>query len=141
MDKYSRANAAFSKFGRDYAILKKDLPIRPSEMAVLNIISRDNEKYTPIMIAEILGVSKPMVATHISVLEEKGYIYKEESLTDKRSFYILLTEKAKKLVADTKISLYKELKNIEDKIGTENFDLLVRITEEVGKYLESKEEI
>lgn len=141
MDKYFRANAAFSKFGRDYANLKKDLPIRPSEMAVLNIISRDDERYTPIMIAEILGVSKPMVATHISVLEEKGYIYKEESLIDKRSFYILLTEKAKKLVADTKISLYKELKNIEDKIGTENFDLLVRITEEVGTYLESKEEI
>lgn len=140
MDKYFNANAIFSKFGRDYANLKKDLPIRPSEMAVLNIISRDNEKYTPVMIAELLGVSKPMVATLISVLEEKSYIKKEESQIDKRSFYILPTKKATLLVNNEKKRLYKELQNIEEKIGTEKFDLLISLTEEVAQYLESKEE-
>lgn len=140
MDKYFKANAVLSKFGRDYNNLKKDLPIRPSEMAVLNIISRDNEKYTPVMIAELLGVSKPMVASHISVLESNGYIEKQESLTDKRSFYIIPTKKATMLVNKAKKTLYKELKNIEEKIGTEKFDLLINITEEIDSYLESKEE-
>lgn len=140
MDKYFKANAVFSKFGRDYANLKKDLPIRPSEMAVLNIISRDNEKYTPVIIAELLGVSKPMVASLISVLEEKEYIKKEESPIDKRSFYILPTKKATMLVNAEKERLYKELQKIEEKIGTEKFDLLISLTEEVGQYLESKEE-
>lgn len=32
MDKYLEANAVFSKFSRDYIELKRDLPIRPSEM-------------------------------------------------------------------------------------------------------------
>lgn len=140
MDKYFNANAIFSKFGRDYANLKKELPIRPSEMAVLNIISRDNEKYTPVMIAELLGVSKPMVASLISVLEAKEYIEKEESLIDKRSFYIIPTNKGTMLVNTEKEKLCKELQNIEKKIGTEKFNLLISLTEEVGKILESREE-
>lgn len=138
MDKYSRANAVFSKFGRDYANLKKDLPIRPSEMAVLNIISRDSEKYTPVMIAKILGVSKSMVASLILVLENNGYIKRHESLIDKRSFYIIPTKKGMDLVNYSKKSLYKELENIEEKIGPEKFDLLIRLTEEVVNYLEEK---
>lgn len=137
MDKYFKANAAFSKFSRDYANLKNDLPIRPSEMAVLNIISRDDEKYTPAIIAKLLGVSKPMVANHISILERKGYIKKQESLTDKRSFYIIPTVKANKLVIKTKRSLDKKLKNIENTIGYEKFDLLISITEEISLYLEA----
>ena len=32
MDKYFAANAVLSIFGKSYAELKKDLPIRPSEM-------------------------------------------------------------------------------------------------------------
>lgn len=35
---YLMANAELSKFSRNYMQLKKSLPIRPSEMGVLNII-------------------------------------------------------------------------------------------------------
>ena len=92
MDKYFNANAIFSIFSRDYMELKKDLPIRPSEMGVLNIITKRKEKFTPVMVADLLGVSKPMIANHISVLEKKDYVYKEFSLDDKRSFFILPTD-------------------------------------------------
>lgn len=34
------------------------------------------DKYTPLMISELLGVSKPMIAAHIQVLLKKGYIDK-----------------------------------------------------------------
>ena len=94
MDKYFEANAVFSLFSRDYMDLKNDLPIRPSEMGVLNIISKDDKRYTPLMVAELLKVSKPMIANHISVLEKKGYITRDFSSDDKRSFYIIPTEKA-----------------------------------------------
>ena len=46
MDKYLKANIIFSKFSRDYVGLKKDLPIRPSEMGVLNIITKNMERLT-----------------------------------------------------------------------------------------------
>lgn len=76
MDKYVETNAVLSKFCKGYMDLKKDLPIRPSEMAVLNIIVQREGKFTPLMIAELLEVLKPMITAHISVLEKKEYIKK-----------------------------------------------------------------
>lgn len=44
--------------------IEKELPIRPSEMGVLNIITEIEGPHTPIMLAELLGVSKPMITAH-----------------------------------------------------------------------------
>lgn len=138
MNKYMNANIAFSKFSRDYIKLKKDLPIRPSEMGVLNIITQRDGLYTPIMISELLGVSKPMIAAHISVLEEKGYIFKDFSSSDKRSFFVMPTEKAKELVAETNARLGEQLKAIENKLSEERFELLVKLIEEAQIVLEQE---
>ena len=138
MDKYFNVNAIFSIFSRDYMELKRDLPIRPSEMGVLNIITKRKEKFTPVMVADLLGVSKPMIANHISVLEKNDYVYKEFSLDDKRSFYILPTDKAKKLVEDEEKKLNRYLKKIEKHLGKDNFDLLVSLVNEANQVLEKK---
>ncbi len=136
MDKYLNANIVFSKFSRNYMALKKDLPIRPSEMGVLNIIVKREGPFTPIAIADLLEVTKPMVANHISVLEKKGYITKEYSQKDKRSFYVIPTEKAKTLVIETETKLNKKLINLEKKLGTKKFDDLIKALEETKTYLE-----
>lgn len=141
MNRYVSANAVFSKFSRDYMELKKDLPIRPSEMGVLNIITRREGLFTPVMIAELLGVSKPMVATHISVLEEKNYIYKDFSSSDKRSFYVMPTDKAIALVNDTEEKLNEKLREIENKLGEDKFNLLIELLEKTQTVLEDKGEI
>ena len=135
MDKYFEANAVFSLFSRDYMELKNDLPIRPSEMGVLNIISKDDKRYTPLMVAEFLKVSKPMIASHISVLEQKGYITKDFSSDDKRSFYIIPTEKAKELVKNEEKKLRSKLKKIEETIGINKFEMLVNTLKEVNEVL------
>ena len=136
MEKYLKANIVFSKFSRDYMKLKKDLPIRPSEMGVLNIITKREGLFTPIMIAELLEVTKPMIASHISVLEKKGYITKKYSETDKRSFYVIPTDKAKKLVAETESKLNTKLINIEKKLGSKRFEELIVALEEAKSLLE-----
>ena len=136
MEKYLKANIVFSKFSRDYMALKKDLPIRPSEMGVLNIITKRDGLFTPVMIAELLEVTKPMVANHISVLEEKGYITKKYSENDKRSFYIIPTDKAKKLVEEAETKLNGKLINLENKLGSKRFDELIKTLEESKLYLE-----
>lgn len=135
MDRYVNANAVFSKFSRDYMELKKDLPIRPSEMAVINIITKRGGDYTPLAIAELLGVSKPMIAAHISSLEEKGYIFKEESETDKRSFYVRPTGKARSLADKFEIEQTNILQKIENEIGQGEFDNLVALLQKVNDVL------
>lgn len=135
MEKYLKANIVFSKFSRNYMALKKDLPIRPSEMGVLNIITKREGLFTPIMIAELLEVTKPMVANHISVLENKGYITKKYLENDKRSFYVIPTDKAKKLVSETELKLNQSLINLEQKLGSKRFDELIKILDESKSYL------
>ncbi len=136
MEKYLEANIVFSKFSREYMNLKKDLPIRPSEMGVLNIITRRDGLFTPIMIAELLEVTKSMVANHISVLEKKGYIEKEYLENDKRSFYVIPTDKAKKLVLEEETMLNRKLMNLEKKLGTKKFDELIQMVSLAKLYLE-----
>ena len=136
MDKYLVANAVLSIFGKSYAELKKDLPIRPSEMGVLNIITETPGLHTPMMLAEALKVSKPMITAHLTSLMNKGYITKQHSLEDKRAYYILPTEKARVLVKEAKEDLYWYLEQLANGLGEERFDLLVKLAEEATYILE-----
>ena len=137
MDKYFTANAALSLFGKSYAELKKDLPIRPSEMGVLNIITETPGPHTPMMLAEALKVSKPMITSHLTSLTNKGYITKQPSLEDKRAYYIMPTEKALGLVKDAKEDLYWYLEQLANGLGEERFDLLVKLAREAAGILEA----
>ncbi|MBQ7314931.1 MAG: MarR family transcriptional regulator [Clostridia bacterium] len=136
MDTYLNANIVFSKFTRDYMALKKDLPIRPSEMGVLNILTKREGDYTSLAIAELLGVSKSMIAAHIQVLLKKGYIYKEASLGDKRSFYVRPTEKARELSDEFEEKQTKYLKTIEAKLGASDFAELIRLLDKTQTILD-----
>lgn len=80
MDRYFNANAVLSIFCKNYMELQKGIPIRPSEMAVLNIITGREGPHTPVMLADLLDISKPMITAHITSLERKGYIIKAPSI-------------------------------------------------------------
>ena len=139
MDKYFAANAVLSIFSKNYMELKKDLPIRPSEMGVLNIITQTPGPHTPLMLAEALKVSKPMITAHLTSLTNKGYITKQPSSEDKRAYYILPTEKAGALVKHAKEDLYRHLDRLMDGMGKEQFDLLVKLAGEANRILGTEE--
>lgn len=127
MDRYLKANAVLSIFAKNYMELKNDLPIRPSEMGVLNIITEVDGYHTPVMLAEMLKVSKPMITAHINSLYEKGYIRKEACVDDKRAYYILPTEKALDLVNRSKIDMKNQLDQLISVMGQKEFDDLVHL--------------
>ena len=140
MDKYFTANAVLSIFAKSYMELKKDLPIRPSEMGVLNIITQTPGLHTPLMLAGALKVSKPMITAHLTSLTNKGYITKQPSSEDKRAYYILPTEKARALVECAKDDLYRHLEQLVDGMGEKQFDLLVKLAGEANRILEAEGE-
>lgn len=138
MDRYFNANAVLSVFSKKYMELKRGLPIRPSEMGVLNIITGTEGPHTPVMLAELLGVSKPMITAHITSLEKKGYVIKEPSAQDKRAYYILPTEKAADLVESAKNDLNSQLERLINGMGQEDFDTLVRLAGIANSILDNK---
>ena len=64
-------NVEMSLFSRNYLDLKRDMPIRPSEMGVLNIIANRPDQHTAVMLAERINVSRPMITAHLKVLLKK----------------------------------------------------------------------
>lgn len=138
MDRYLMANAEFSKFSRNYMELKKGLPIRPSEMGVLNIITETPGPHTSVILAELLGVSKPMITAHLTVLAKKGYITKEQSPEDKRIFYILPTDKALELVDTSKKELNAQLDQLMEKMGRDKFDMLVELIKSANEIIKKE---
>lgn len=129
MNKYMSVNVIFAKFSRDYMATKKYLPIRPSEMGVLNILTRCEGDFTPMKLAETLGVSKPMVTAHINVLLKKGYVRKEPSPDDKRSFYVRPTEKAIALADEAEAKQTEYIKAVEERLGEKDFAALTELME------------
>ena len=135
MDKYFTANAVLSIFSKNYMDLKRGLPIRSSEMGALNIITQTQGPHTPVMLAEMLRVSKPMITAHITSLENKGYIVKSPSADDKRAYYVLPTSKAMALVESAKEDLNKKLGLLEKGLGENNFKTLIDLAEKVNKII------
>lgn len=139
MDPYVYANAVFSRFGRNYMALKRNLPIRPSEMAVLNILAAIPGPHTPAMLAERLGVSKPMITAHLTVLSKKGYITREPCREDKRAYFVLLTAKAEELVASARAEADGHIDDLLSALGKEHFHTLVALMERANLVLEAEE--
>ena len=135
MDKYFVANAVLSVFCKNYMELKKGLPVRPSEMGVLNIISETEGPHTPVMLADMLKVSKPMITAHITSLENKGYIIRSPSPQDKRAYHILPTEKAQALVKKAKADLTHKLDWLIDGLGQDDFSALVELAEKANNIM------
>lgn len=138
MNQYLTANAVLSLFAKNYMELKKGLPIRPSEMGVLNIITETEGLYTPVMLAEMLGVSKPMITAHIRSLEGKGYVTKEPCSQDKRVYYIRPTVQALELVELAKVDLNGNLDRMVKELGQEGFDTLVELAEKANAVMEAE---
>lgn len=135
MKEYMRANVIFSKFSRDFTELKNYLPIRPSEMGLLNIVTRGKRDLTPVALADIMAVSKPMISAFVQSLEKKEYIYKEPSPDDKRSFFVRPTEKAVELCAKYEEKQTERLNVLAERLGEEEFFELVRLIDKAQKII------
>ncbi len=136
MSPFLMANAEFSKFSRSYMQLKRDLPIRPSEMGVLNILVQTQGPHTSVRLAELLGVSKPMVTAHITALTGAGYVTKTPSPADGRAAYILPTEKARALVSAVQAETDAQLRRLKEALGEEDFETLVSLVTRTNHILE-----
>lgn len=141
MDQCFSTNAVLSLFSKNYMELKKDLPIRPSEMGVLNILAATPGPHTSVLLAELLGVSKPMITAHLTALAEKGYVTRVRSEEDRRVYFILPTEKARTLVEQASVDMARQLTALAKEMGQEDFDTFVRLAQKANQILEGNKQI
>ncbi|MBO5705354.1 MAG: winged helix-turn-helix transcriptional regulator, partial [Alphaproteobacteria bacterium] len=73
------------QFCRMYMQAKKECNLRYSQLCVLNILCAKPGVYTPMMLAGVLNVSRPMITAHLKALLHDGYITRVASPDDGRS--------------------------------------------------------
>ena len=76
-----------------------------------------------------------MVSSHITVLEKKGYIIKEPLEEDRRSFYVIPTEKAVELVRETAGKVNRNLQLVEAVLGEETFANVLEALKDTNRVL------
>ena len=85
------------------------------------------EKCTISYIAESLNIAKSSVTLKVKELEKFGLVLKEQSVTDKRIFYLRLTEKAKQLSTKYNNGIIKAINEIEKKYSKEEIKTFIDI--------------
>ncbi|QUL56470.1 MarR family transcriptional regulator [Paenibacillus tritici] len=89
-------------------------------------------------LSELMQVSRPTASQMVSTLEEKGYIERIMSETDRRVIYICLSAKGQ-AVFGSRMDRYSDvLSEIIDKVGGEEIDQLISTC---GRLLEAVNEV
>lgn len=135
MKEIIQAADQISLFCRMNINIKKELPIRSSEMGMLIYLVKGEGEKTPMGVARFFKTSKAMATNMVSSLTKKGYIKKEQSKYDKRCFLLVPTEKAILLVDETYEEYFKSMLLLKNKMGEEEFQKLIALLEKANHIL------
>lgn len=135
MDKLIKSSKQISLFCRLNLNTKQELPIRSSEMGMLIYLVKTEEEKTPNAVAKFFKVTKSMATNMTTSLLNNGYIEKIKSEADKRSFLLIPTDKAIRLVEDTYEEYFRTMSLLESKMGEQKFDEFIRLLETANKIL------
>jgi len=119
--------------------LKRDLPIRASEMGVLIYVSKQDIEVTPLMISQFFKISKPSVTSMINTLLRISYLEKISSLVDKRSYSLRITNKGRNLVESTFNEYHKSIELMMNEMGESDYMELIRLLSKANQILEGIE--
>ena len=126
---------AVSRFCRLQMNVKRDLPIRASEMGALIFVGKCQEPTTPLMISNFFGIAKPSVTEMVNSLLKKDYLIKIPSQVDKRSYTLKVTAKGQDLLHSTYRDYFKALEILEERMGAEEFQVFVQLLEKANNIL------
>lgn len=132
----SYAGAQLARFCRCYIQAKVDMPIRPSEMGVLNVLCTAVGPHTPVSLASALCVSRPMIAAHLNALVARGLITRVPSPEDGRSFYILPSKRGRDLFESVSKFEAERLNAMMAKLGQKKFDDFIKLVAAVNQVLD-----
>ncbi|WP_300381943.1 MarR family winged helix-turn-helix transcriptional regulator [Clostridium sp.] len=126
---------AVSRFCRLQINIKRDMPIRASDIGTLIYIQKSDIPVTPLMISSFFGISKPSVTDMVNSLVKKNYLIKIPSKSDKRSYTLEITPKGHDLLDITYKEYFKTFEVLEEKMGHKEFELFTQLIEKANNIL------
>jgi DNA-binding MarR family transcriptional regulator len=115
--------------------IKRDIPIRASEMGALIFTQRYNAPITPLMLSSFFKISKPSVTAMVNSLIKRDYLIKTPSSTDGRSYTVSITDKGTELVELTYNEYFRTIELLKKKMGCKEFDLFIELIQKANMIL------
>lgn len=131
----ARGANTITMFCRRNINAKKDLPLRSSEIGLLIYTVKTETPVTPLMAAEFFKVSKPMIAGMVKSLCAGGYLIKEPSTVDMRSFILTPTQKAIDLTESVYEEYFKVMSRLLAGMGEEKYLDMIALLDEANMVL------
>ncbi|WP_418666213.1 MarR family winged helix-turn-helix transcriptional regulator [Allofournierella sp.] len=125
-----------SLFCRLYINTKKELPIRSSHMGLLIFTVKSQTPVTPIEAAKFFKVKKPMITAMVTSLEKNGYLEKQPSPTDGRSYRLLPTPKSITLVEETYNEYFRTMDTLYHGMGEKDYQQMIALLARANDILE-----
>jgi DNA-binding MarR family transcriptional regulator len=126
---------AIAMFCRLQMNLRRDIPIRPSEMGVLIFTQKQSDPVTPLMISNFFRIAKPSVTAMVNSLIKKDYLLKTLSLTDRRSYTVETTCKGKELVESTYTAYFRSMELLKKKMEDKEFNVFIQLVQKANNIL------
>lgn len=118
-----------SMFCRLYMNTKKDLPVRSSHMGLLILSVKGERPLTPIEAAKFFQVKKPMITAMVKSLEKGGYLIKQPSSSDRRSYLLVPTQKGISLVEKTYDEYFRIIDTLYGQMKANDFEKMISLLE------------
>ncbi|MFW5913830.1 MAG: MarR family winged helix-turn-helix transcriptional regulator [Bacillota bacterium] len=124
-----------SMFCRMQMKRRMDIPIRPSEMGVLIFIHEKTGQVTPVEISRYFNIKKPSVTSMLKRLIAEGYLEKEPSEEDRRSYALKCTDKGNALVDATFKDYHRTMLTLKEGMGEMKFNALIDLLNQANMIL------
>lgn len=132
---YIQSAEEIGLFCRLNSNIKKDIPIRSSEMGVLIYIYKNGEMTTPQMISQFFKIKKPSVTSQLNVLIKNEFLIKIPSQVDGRSYSLKVTDSGRNLVETTFGEYLKFVKLLHDEMGEDNYHQFINLIHQANQIL------
>lgn len=132
---YIQSAEEIGLFCRLNSNIKKDIPIRSSEMGVLIYIYKNGEITTPQMISQFFKIKKPSVTSQLNVLIKNEFLIKIPSQVDGRSYSLKVTDSGRNLVETTFGEYLKFVKLLHDEMGEDNYHQFINLIHQANQIL------
>lgn len=110
----------------DYAKTVGELGIRPAQFAAMVIIN-NNPGLTQSALASVMGIDRSAVVSLIDVLEEQRLVARIPSVSDRRSYSIMITVKGRDKLEKIKAQVIEQDKRISASLTEEERKELIRL--------------
>lgn len=132
------ANDLFMEFGGMHARVSRLMDRSMSgEMAVMRALMLAGGTLTPSDLADRAWVSSARIANILRALEQKGWIVREHSQTDRRRVNVSVTDKGREDIENNRQEFERRAASFLEQLGAEDTQEMVRLLRRANQIIDT----